>query len=84
MNSGNLQDLRINGRLILDIRDAGEPVIDFGGYDHRWSASIRGWHRGHNAGTGPTRTIALAELAKQCGATVEAILAASVIDEQDD
>lgn len=73
---GNLADLRTgDGKLILDIHDAGEPVLDPGGYDHHFTASIRGWHRGHNTGTGSTKDAAIRDLAKKCGLSAAELLA---------
>lgn len=79
METGNLADMRAeSGKLILDVKDAGSSVIDPGGYDRRFTASIRGWHRGHAVGTGPTREAAIKNLAKATGTTVQDLLSRCV------
>lgn len=79
MKTGNLKNLRVNGALQLTVtRSTGcEGYLPVGPDGATWSAAIEGWHRGtRNVGTGGTRESALRDLAKQCGTTVDELLAA--------
>ena len=84
MMTGNLQNLRDRetGKLILSVSrfTGADGMLAVGPDGYTYSASIDGWHRGHNVGTGPTEDAAIRDLARQCGSTPSALLDAAVVE----